>query len=94
VAWGLQFPDARVRIYEVLVLSGPILVVVVVGAHVLYALFYGFTYRMPPLLACAAIILAINRPYDRWLLELRRLRARRKLGVIRGDRHGGPYYPN
>jgi hypothetical protein len=94
VAWGLQFPDSSVRIYEVLVLSGPILVFVVIGSHVLYAVFYGLFYRLPPLLACAAILLLLTKPYDRWLHKLRLLRARRKLGVIRGERHGGPYYPN
>jgi membrane associated rhomboid family serine protease len=94
IAWGLQHPRAQIRIYEVLVISGDVLAYGTLGVVALFAIFYGPYWAMPELFAAAIAFLYVRRPDRDWLHRLRQRRARGKLGVMRGDRHGGPYYPN
>jgi membrane associated rhomboid family serine protease len=94
IAWALQFPERRVSIYLVLVVGGPVLAYGLVALTALFAVFYGIAWVLPELLAGVGALLYMTRPHRPWLRRLRSYRARRNLGVIRGERHGGPYGPN
>lgn len=93
IAWALQFPDQPIRLYFLIVVRGRGVVQAVVGITALYGVFYGVTVVLPELLASAAALLYMDRPHLRWPRKRRR-RSREGFGVIQGDRHGGPYYPN
>jgi membrane associated rhomboid family serine protease len=95
IAWALQFPDAPLRFYHVLVVRGGEVVSLVLGVTLLFALFYGVAVVLPELLAGLAALVYMDRPDRRWRRTKRaRRRDRGGLEVIDGDHHGGPYYPN
>lgn len=61
VAWGLTFPERRVRVYHVLEISGQTLAYGTVGLVVLIALFFGIAYTLPMLIAVAVALAAMQR---------------------------------
>ena len=93
IAYGLQFPLARVRVFDVLEISGDVLAYGTLGVTALFAVFYGWVWALPELFAAGAAYLYMIRPHRRLWRKLASYR-KRKLGVIPGDRHGGPYYTN
>jgi membrane associated rhomboid family serine protease len=94
IAWALQFPDRRLIVYWVLVVGGPTLAYGTLAVTALIALYAGVAWTLPELIACIVALLYMNKTHVRWLLMLRAYLARRRLGVIDGDRHGGPYGPD
>lgn len=97
IAFGLQYPLTRIRVYGVLEISGDVLAYGTLGFTILLGLFYGFASALPELLAGGAAFVYMTRPDRPWWQKLRKLRndrKRRRFGVMDGDHHGGPYYPN
>jgi membrane associated rhomboid family serine protease len=97
IAFGLQYPLTRIRVYGVLEISGDVLAYGTLGFTFLLGLFYGFAWALPELLAGGAAFVYMTRPDRPWWQKLRKYRnarRRRKFGVMDGDHHGGPYYPN
>jgi membrane associated rhomboid family serine protease len=94
IAFGLQYPLARVQVYAVIDISGDVLAYGTLGFTVMLALFYGVSWALPELLAGGAAFVYMTRPDRPWWHKLRKYRTRRRFGVMDGDHHGGPYYPN
>jgi membrane associated rhomboid family serine protease len=94
IAWALQFPDSRIRVFHgLLVIGGPPLAYGTAAVFALFAVFYGVAWVMPELIAACGTLIYMNGMHRDLWKRVRRLR-RRKLGVRPGDRHGGPYGPN
>ncbi|MGE5186144.1 MAG: rhomboid family intramembrane serine protease [Acidobacteriota bacterium] len=54
IAWARQFPDAPLRLYEVLVLRGRDVVRLTVAVAIVFAIYFGPIYMAPELVACTA----------------------------------------
>ena len=65
IAWGFLFPARELRLFFVLRLTGRRLIAVVVGATVLFALFYGFALFVPEFAAEAVALVwfGVLRPW-------------------------------
>ena len=94
IAFGLSYPLTRVAIYGVIEMSGDVLAYGTLGFTVMLGLFYGFSWFLPEALAASAAFVYLTRPDRPWWQKLRKLRTGGKFGVMHGDHHGGPYYPN
>jgi len=93
IAWATKFPDARVELYGMLVLGGPLLAYGTLAVTTLFAVFGGVARYLPELITAVGVLLYTNGSHRGLRPRLRRLRRRRRGApeVIPGDRHGGPY---
>jgi membrane associated rhomboid family serine protease len=94
IAYGLQFPRAHIRLWLIAVISGEALAYFLLALTALVAIFYGPAVVLPSLIASLATWLYMTGAPTRWYRSFQRRRARGKLSIIPGDRHGGPYAPN
>lgn len=60
IAWALQFPEARIRVYQVIEVGGPLLAYGTLGLTVLFAAYYGIAWFLPELLAGVAALAYMN----------------------------------
>ena len=93
IAWALQFPDARLRIYGLVEVGGPTLAYGTVMVTGLLVLFSSLAPFLPELLACGFALTVMTGAHRRWWARLRTRRGG-SLGVHRGGRHGGPFGPD
>jgi membrane associated rhomboid family serine protease len=61
IAWALQFPEARLRIYQVLEVGGPILAYGTFAVTVLCVVYYGVAPFLPELLAGGAALYHLRK---------------------------------
>jgi membrane associated rhomboid family serine protease len=98
IAWAMQFPELPVQIYGVIVVRGREVVTVLLGLTCAIGVFGGLARVLPALLLGGFALLYVVRPrWPRWPRGPGSRRRRRRtsgLGVIDGDRHGGPFYPS
>lgn len=85
IAWALQFPERRIRIYGLFVVGGELLAYGTVAVTGLFAVFYGLGPFLPELIAGGAALLSMTGSLRRWTAAVERRYRRRHLGVVPGD---------
>lgn len=88
VAWGLTYPDAEVRIYFLIPITGRMLVGLTIFLTVATAAYYGWHVVFPALLADALIIAYLKRGELRRRLRPKRPAKPRDLSKVRVKRKG------
>ncbi len=84
IAWALEFPHRRIRIYGLFVVGGALLVYGTLAVTALFAIFYGITPFLPELIAASAALLHMTGTLRRWRTTIERGYRRRHLRVVRG----------
>lgn len=82
IAWALQFPERRVRVWGLLVVGGELLAYGTVAFTGLCVIYYGLAAFLPELLAGGAALAYMTGALGRWRARAQRRHQRRNLHVV------------